>query len=223
MCRFLPAPYAHLIGQETRMHEERIEPVALLTAADGTPVIDFGKVLQARPRVHFDNGVAGRTVQIRAGYSLLGNGRVATSTNVTARVELPMTDGLPYVATGSSPATFIGVEGDRAVFEVGSGASSYAPVTDFAGLDALLTMFNDEGTISDRTTANLRERLVRAWGAAEAGSEVRAIANLQQFLARVANQVKGDERDALARQLLTAAGEHVVAVLQDIEDGESAA
>ena len=34
---------------ETVVHPERI-----LTADDGTPVADFGKVIPARPGVHFD-------------------------------------------------------------------------------------------------------------------------------------------------------------------------
>jgi alpha-L-rhamnosidase len=143
--------------------------------------------------------------------------------NVTARVELPMVDGIPYRASGASPATFIGVENGRAVFEVGSGHSIFTAVSTFADLDALLTMFNEEGTISDRTTANLRERLFRAADAASLGSEVRAMNYLRQFLARVDNQVKGDERDDLARQLLRRAGEVVLAQLQAIEDAENSA
>ncbi|WP_203433668.1 family 78 glycoside hydrolase catalytic domain [Jiangella asiatica] len=74
------APFTHLTGQETRLTETTAEPVALLTAADGTPVIDFGVVIPARPVVRFDDGVAGRTVPMRAGYTLTDDGRVATST-----------------------------------------------------------------------------------------------------------------------------------------------
>lgn len=77
------APFTHLTGQETRLTETTVEPVEILTAADGTPVIDFGVVIPARPEVVFDSGVAGRTVQMRAGYNLTETGRVATSTLLT--------------------------------------------------------------------------------------------------------------------------------------------
>ncbi|MFG2053165.1 family 78 glycoside hydrolase catalytic domain [Micromonospora sp. NPDC048930] len=74
------AAYPHLIGQETRLAESTVAPVALRTADDGTVVADFGVVIPARPVVRFDAGQAGRTVPIRAGYTLTDTGRVATST-----------------------------------------------------------------------------------------------------------------------------------------------
>ncbi|MCW3845000.1 glycoside hydrolase family 78 protein [Micromonospora yasonensis] len=74
------ASYPHLIGQETRLAETTVAPVALRTADDGTVVADFGVVIPARPVVRFDAGVAGRTVTLRAGYTLTDTGRVATST-----------------------------------------------------------------------------------------------------------------------------------------------
>lgn len=77
------APFTHLTGQETRVAESTVEAVEILTAEDGTPVADFGKVIPARPIVHFDEGVAGRTIPMRAGYELTETGRVATSTLAT--------------------------------------------------------------------------------------------------------------------------------------------
>ncbi|GIF73016.1 family 78 glycoside hydrolase catalytic domain [Asanoa siamensis] len=74
------APYTHLIGQETRLVETVAAPVALTRADDGTVVADFGVVIPARPAVRFDDGIAGRTVDIRAGYTLTGTGRVDAST-----------------------------------------------------------------------------------------------------------------------------------------------
>ncbi|MFJ8581733.1 family 78 glycoside hydrolase catalytic domain [Micromonospora sp. NPDC093277] len=74
------APYTHLIGQETRLAETLVRPVAVSTANDGTIVADFGVVIPARPAVRFKHGVAGRTVDLRAGYNLTDTGRVATST-----------------------------------------------------------------------------------------------------------------------------------------------
>ncbi|MGH1564201.1 family 78 glycoside hydrolase catalytic domain [Mumia sp. DW29H23] len=77
------APFTHLQGQETRIDESTVHAVRMLTAEDGTVVADFGKVIPARPVVHFDDGVAGRVVQMRAGYNLTDTGRVATSTLLT--------------------------------------------------------------------------------------------------------------------------------------------
>jgi len=73
------APFTHLEAQQTRLVETVVHPERILVADDGTPVADFGKVIPARPAVHFDDGVAGRVVQIRASYGLAANGRVSTS------------------------------------------------------------------------------------------------------------------------------------------------
>jgi alpha-L-rhamnosidase len=74
------ADHPHLMGQESRVAETRVSPVALTTAGDGTVVADFGVVIPARPEVRFDKGIAGRTLPIRAGYNLTADGRVDTST-----------------------------------------------------------------------------------------------------------------------------------------------
>lgn len=74
------APWSPLHALETRMVEERVFPERLLTADDGTVVADFGKIIPARPAVWFDEGVAGRTLNLRAGFRLEADGRVATST-----------------------------------------------------------------------------------------------------------------------------------------------
>lgn len=73
------APFTHLEGQQTQLVEEVVRPERILTAADGTPVADFGKVIPARPAVHFEQGVDGRVIQIRASYGLAANGRVSTA------------------------------------------------------------------------------------------------------------------------------------------------
>ncbi|MFW6773463.1 family 78 glycoside hydrolase catalytic domain [Nocardioides sp. CPCC 205120] len=72
------APFTHLTGQEPRITETVVHPVAILTADDGTQVADFGTVVPARPSVAFDEGVAGRTLPLRASYRLAADGRVAT-------------------------------------------------------------------------------------------------------------------------------------------------
>lgn len=73
------APFTHLVGQETQLVETVVEPERILRADDGTPVADFGKVIPARPAVHFEQGVEGRVIPIRAGYGLAADGRVSTS------------------------------------------------------------------------------------------------------------------------------------------------
>jgi alpha-L-rhamnosidase len=47
--------------------------------------------------------------------------------NVSARVALPVEPGRRYRASGPAKARFVGVEDGRAVFEVGSGRSFFAP------------------------------------------------------------------------------------------------
>ncbi len=95
------ATYPHLIGQETRIAESSVKPVALSTAQDGTVVADFGVVIPARPSVRFDEGVAGRAVPIRAGYNLTETGRVATSTLLSQGTDM----SYPYTQK-DGPQTF---------------------------------------------------------------------------------------------------------------------
>ncbi len=73
------APFTHLEAQQTRLTETVVHPERILVADDGTPVADFGKVIPARPAVHFDSGTAGRVVPIRASYGLSATGRASTS------------------------------------------------------------------------------------------------------------------------------------------------
>ena len=87
------ATLSHLIGQETRITEERVRPERILRADDGTVVADFGRVIPARPVVRFEHGEAGRSVQIRTGYELDEDGRVATSTLATQGTDM----AFPYV------------------------------------------------------------------------------------------------------------------------------
>jgi alpha-L-rhamnosidase len=72
-----PCPeFPALHPRRTMLAEEFVAPQAFLTADDGTLVADFGQVLPGRPEVDFLDGVAGRTVMIRAGYGLRPDGRV---------------------------------------------------------------------------------------------------------------------------------------------------
>jgi alpha-L-rhamnosidase len=73
------APFTHLVGQQTQMTETVVHPERILTAEDGTPVADFGKVIPARPAVHFEAGQAGRVLTLRGSLGLAANGRVSTA------------------------------------------------------------------------------------------------------------------------------------------------
>ncbi len=73
------APFTHLEGQQTTLVETVVHPERILVADDGTPVADFGKVIPGRPGVHFEEGVAGRVIPIRASYGLAGDGRASTA------------------------------------------------------------------------------------------------------------------------------------------------
>jgi alpha-L-rhamnosidase len=66
-----------LLPQETALSEEYLAARNILRARDGTIVADFGQVLPARPVVEFLDGCAGRTIPLRAGYTLDPDGRVA--------------------------------------------------------------------------------------------------------------------------------------------------
>jgi alpha-L-rhamnosidase len=82
------ASFTHLIGQESRVKATLISPVSVETLADGAVVADFGKVMAARPVVHFKAGVAGRSLDILAGYRVLANGHVSTEKLATQGVDM---------------------------------------------------------------------------------------------------------------------------------------
>ncbi len=65
----------------------------LLTAADGTLVADFGKVIPGRPDIDFATGIAGRTVMLRAGYQLTPDGRVDAGRTASQNTDM----SFPYV------------------------------------------------------------------------------------------------------------------------------
>lgn len=72
-----PVPeFPALHPRRTSLSETFVAPKSFLTAADGTLVADFGRVIPARPEVDFRSGEAGRTLMIRAGYVLDADGRV---------------------------------------------------------------------------------------------------------------------------------------------------
>jgi len=63
-------PWTRLVPVRTRIVEVPVPPVSITTLASGSVVADFGAVVAAVPTVRFHQGVAGRTVAMRAGYLL---------------------------------------------------------------------------------------------------------------------------------------------------------
>ena len=92
----------------------------------------------------------------------------------------------------------------------------------FDTLRELVEEYNENGTVSDKTTANLMYSLNRAEADADRGGEERTIMYLEQFIARAENQVKGNQDDLDARALFVAEAERLVAHYQAIEDEENA-
>ena len=50
------SPFTHLFAREARVSATLVAPVSVKTLPDGAVVADFGKVMTARPRVHFQPG-----------------------------------------------------------------------------------------------------------------------------------------------------------------------
>ena len=107
------APFTTVAGLESRMTETVIKPKRILIADDGTPVADFGKVIPARPAVHFEEGVEGRVIQIRASYGLSETGRASArpraisacciAASASRAVRSPITKKGSPSAGGSAP------------------------------------------------------------------------------------------------------------------------
>jgi alpha-L-rhamnosidase len=75
--------FTHLVGHEPRITSTRSAPVSIRTLSDGSVVADFGKVIPARPMVHFAAGVSGRALTILIGYRLLADGHVSEAVATT--------------------------------------------------------------------------------------------------------------------------------------------
>ena len=63
-------PWTHLSSSRTRIVEAPVAPVSVTNLADGSVVADFGHVIAGVPTVTFRSGVAGRVVNLHAGYLL---------------------------------------------------------------------------------------------------------------------------------------------------------
>lgn len=69
-------PWERLIAQNREVVETWIEPDSIEEVADGTYVVDFGRVYAGTPELRFEDGTAGRRVELRAGYRLREDGTV---------------------------------------------------------------------------------------------------------------------------------------------------
>lgn len=76
-------PFTHLQGQQTRLSFTTVHPVRVTTLPSGAVVADFGKVIPAVPVVRFSHGVAGRNVDLWAGYRLTDDGEVSRDRDTT--------------------------------------------------------------------------------------------------------------------------------------------
>jgi hypothetical protein len=89
--------------------------------------------------------------------------------------------------------------------------------TSFADVETLVNTFRDQGRFAESTRSSLLDRLQRAAGAANGGSERTAIGLLEQFVSRVENQVRND---AEARSVLVRDGQALIAELRALDEAE---
>jgi alpha-L-rhamnosidase len=75
------APFTGLYAQRTRISEHTVAPTSVHTLANGSVVVDFGKVYAGRPSVSFHHGTDGHTVPLHVGYTLEADGSVSTVHN----------------------------------------------------------------------------------------------------------------------------------------------
>jgi len=100
-------PFTALYAQRTRVSEHTVAPTSVRVLSDGAVVVDFGKVVAARPVVAFGAGVDGRTVPMHVGYLLDADGHVST-THGTQYTDLSFTYTQRAGAQVFDPYTYLG-------------------------------------------------------------------------------------------------------------------
>jgi glucose/arabinose dehydrogenase len=131
-------------------------------------------------------------------------------------------DGTFTVAeSGEHTVAYRATDAEGNVSEEASLSFTIAEQGSFDTLVGLVGQFNADGTVSDKTVANLRYVLDRAVAEAARGSEVRTIMYLEQFVSRASNQVKGDDRDVLVRDMLVAEAQRLIAYFEAVEAEEN--
>jgi alpha-L-rhamnosidase len=78
------APWTSLTSAQPPIVSTPVEARSLRRLTDGSYVADFGEVDAAVPTVHFSRGIAGRRIDLRAGYALDLGGSVSTTHLVQA-------------------------------------------------------------------------------------------------------------------------------------------
>lgn len=81
-------PFTHVKGLLTRQVDLPVQPVATKPLADGSLLVDFGKIMPLRPQVRFAHGQAGQEVTIQAGYRLTDDGHIDTSKLATQGTDM---------------------------------------------------------------------------------------------------------------------------------------
>jgi hypothetical protein len=144
------------------------------------------------------------TWDITAGFSGLTSG-------ITTEDTVMLGFGLEQLASPAERARILGA----AITTLD--APERAPVLEKLGsLDALVESLHEAGRISGRTAEGLHDRIERAVEQFAQGREDLPISYLQQFIARVNNQV----RDAAGRAELITLAQDIISDLQDINDSE---
>ncbi|MEV6636831.1 family 78 glycoside hydrolase catalytic domain [Actinoplanes sp. NPDC051470] len=77
-----------LRAQRTRLAHTSVAPVSVTTLPSGAVVADFGRVIPAVPRVSFASGLAGRVVDLVAGFVLNADGSVANTPDTNQDTDL---------------------------------------------------------------------------------------------------------------------------------------
>ncbi|MEO8213353.1 MAG: family 78 glycoside hydrolase catalytic domain [Myxococcales bacterium] len=95
-------------GQEPRVSITVVPPVSVKTFGDGAVVADFGMVMPARPTVRFASGVAGKLLNIQAGYRLTSDGHVSGSKATSQGSDLSFRFTQKAGAQEFRPTTYFG-------------------------------------------------------------------------------------------------------------------
>ncbi|NHC16394.1 amidase family protein, partial [Motilibacter deserti] len=91
------------------------------------------------------------------------------------------------------------------------------PSVTFTSLQNTMNAYVTAGRLSAKVAESLTDRLSRASTGALQDSEKTAISNLEQFIARAKNQVKGDAQDVEVRNDLVAQAEQLLAYHRAVE------
>lgn len=147
-----------------------------------------------------------------------------------AQVDLYVVDGGGHTWPGGNPDAFPGagvvtqeISANELMWAFFRNAQLSRIGTWFDELDSTIVELRDADRLSATAAASLRDRLVRARGLAEIGSETRTSDYLRQFVARAQNQVKGDADDLAVRAALVADATSLLDLLAEAEAAEVAA